>query len=445
MGLLRKWLAEGFEGAPCPFLVKQFASYLAIWQKEAITEQPCAEGGQAPQAREAPDVDDIVGELVQELTDAASGRWLQHCLEGQALELIAEHAAALAPERRLEAYARLLLTLGTCTSDSTPEGSLRVEVLKRCVWVFLGRFPHEAFSLMAGLVRRTLRMAGGAPAEEELPDLGPIGVDAGVRPDDLGVTLICIVNFWAALRERSQHDAAVAVEALSGLEALLGRRFEGQEAPRSVDDFARLTLEVAVLPLLTDSLLSLSVKEPGAALAVLPAVQSSALWRDALSSGSVGRLHLEELEWYLGLCHRHLAWTIACEELAEAKRGFDGDAKAERNRSAARDALLDWARPRLARDDPLLEPRSGMHTSLSDEQWASLRRAAACRCLLLLLSAFEGEGDFDGAMHDLAVAAAQSPWLLKLLQPRQVRAFMRRMARIPATFLGARGAAVLGG
>lgn len=345
------------------------------------------------------------------------------------------------------------MTLGNDEPDTIQEHSLRVEVLRHCTLVYWERFPHEAFTMITVLIRRALHLDEEAAAEEELPDIGAIGVHPATRSPDVTVAVICTVVFWANLRDRLEADTSLAEEALSGLEQLVGRPL-GTDAPQSADEVARLALDIAVVPLLTDALLSLCAKDPVSAIAVMPLLQGSALWRDAASCQSPGKARLDELEWYVGLCQRQEAWAAAHAELKE-QLGAVGlpqvafsyskeCVKADRRRSAAKDALLDWARPCLARDRPLLEPRPGMHTSLSDQQWEHLRQAASCRVLLLLLAVFEGEQDFDGAMHDLSVAAAQSPWLLKLLRPQQVRAFMRRLSLIPMTFGGAMGKAALG-
>jgi len=432
MALLRRWLAEGLDGAPCSFLVKQFASYLAMWQQECVANQAphgpstvldsdvVMSSRSIPQPTpEVPCVDDIVGELVQELVTAASGpMWAEKCLQGQAVELIVQHLTALRPGARLDAYCGLLLLLGARCTEETREGCLRVEVLKRCISAFLQQFPHEGFMLIAVSVRRTLHLDVEdlmAKTSAELPDIGPSGVATEVKPQEIAVALLCVPLFWAALREHAEADTHMAQEALSGLESLLGRQALVEEPLETVDDMLRIGLEFVLLPLLVDALLSLAVRDPEGAARILPQISESPMWRDSLSSGARGHQQLKELSWYLRLCQLH----------SDSTTHAGGTTKV-----AA--ALLAYARPRLARDRTLLEPETGSHTLLPDSWRKDLQRAIACRVLLMLLQAFESEQDFDGAMHDLTVAAAQSPWLLRVLQPNHVRSFLRRLALVPA-------------
>jgi len=431
MALLRRWLAEGLDGAPCSFLVKQFASYFAMWQQECIADQAPQGPSTVPDSDvamasssilqptpEVPCVDDIVGELVQELVTAASGpMWVEKCLQGQAVELIVQHLTALRPEARLDTYCGLLVLLGERCTEETREGCLRVEVLKRCVWAFLQQFPHEGFMLIAVFVRRTLHLDVEdfmAKTSAELPDIGPSGVAAEAKPEEIALALLCVPLFWAALRDHAEADTQMAQGALSGLESLLGRQALAGEPLETIDDMLRIGLERVALPLLVDALLSLAVRDPEGAARILPQISESPMWRDSLSSEAHGHEQLKELSWYLRLCQLH----------GDATTHTSGSPKV-----AA--ALLAYARPRLARDRPLLEPETGSHTLLPDGWRKDLQRAAACRVLLMLLQAFESEQDFDGAMHDLAVAAAQSPWLLRVLQPMHVRSFLRRLALVP--------------
>ena len=98
--LLRSWLRKG-----APFLLKQFASYFALYQREANSM--------------ALEVDDIIWEHVQELILAASGgRWAEQCLHGKAVDIVLEHCAVLRPELRREAFVQLLLRLGSVGTKS---------------------------------------------------------------------------------------------------------------------------------------------------------------------------------------------------------------------------------------------------------------------------------------------------------------------------------------
>jgi hypothetical protein len=180
-------------------------------------------------------------------------------------------------------------------------------------------------------------------------------------------------------------------------------------------------MEVVILPLLLDSLLCLSLKDVDSALVVLPLLQESQLWQDAFSSSGARAEGLAELEWYLGLHQKCREWNDAF-----SKRSTKADVHSEE--STAREALLDWARMRLARDQPLLEPAG--YTTLAGAHWENMRRAVACQVLEVLLSTYEQVCDFDGASHDLAVVVAQSPWMLSLIRPEIVRSFLQRVALI---------------
>ena len=96
--LLRSWLREG-----APFLLKQFASYFALYQREQLPLQ----------------VDDILWEHLSELILAASGaQWAEQCLHGRAVDIVLEHCAVLQPQLRREAFAQLLLRLGSVGTKS---------------------------------------------------------------------------------------------------------------------------------------------------------------------------------------------------------------------------------------------------------------------------------------------------------------------------------------
>lgn len=462
MSLLREWVSNTNDPNGPPFLVKQFSSYFAIWQKESLeavamdTANAMSTDDNATEPRQAAgptmlkvadhldvDLDVMFGDLVQELVLMASGTaWAEQCLKGQALELIAEHAAALRSTARIEAFSELLLCLGQ-SADHSAAAALeslnqiecvadpRVEVLKRCIWVFWSRFPDEIFALITVFVRRALHLDDERSQELELPLVGPAGVREDAQVSDISRVLLCLAIFWIVARDKSQGDVT---DVSRGLHALLGEEVSAADAPTTSTDaerqeFLRASLEV-ILPLLTDTLLCLSVKEPEAALSILPSLQASMLWRDSFSSEARCTVNLNELEWYLGLCHRYTSWSELHLE-AEAQRTAPGPRMAEELRDVARSALLDWARPRLAQQRPLLQALPATLTVLPDSHWEGLRRAVSCRVLTLLVDCFEGELDFEGAMQDLVVAVASSPWLLSMLLPRHTRAFLRRLSSIP--------------
>lgn len=390
-------------------------------------------------------MDDVVRELVGELVAAAAGEWRKQCLEGQAVELIVEHVSAMSLDNRLAAYSALLLQLGPRDGEPTEsraDGLLRLEVLKRCFWVFWGRFPRDVFALLVVLVRRALRLDEVSEEEEELPDVGPTGVRGMVKTTDVTLALQCIAVFWVIARDKFEAGGQQLEEALSGLEAVVGG---GQIArPETSDDLARISLDAIVLPLLGDVLITLCAKDPTVALDELPLVEGSPVWRDAFACESVGSRTLAELEWFLVLCQKHARWVDAreCEEARRTAAGPERRRLLGFGRAAwedegvskttfARDELLDWARPRLAQDRPFLEPSSGTHTTLPEGQWQRLSSTLASRVLFLLLSVFEGPGDFNSALSDLAVAVAHSPWMLQQLAPRHARVFLQRLALLP--------------
>lgn len=457
LAMLRSWLTEdvgawGEPGREVPFLLKQFASYFAIWQRELLEESALQPSDEAEDA-----VDVIVSELVRALVESAAGpSWAEQCLRGHALDLIAEHAAALRPRGRIEAFSTLLLQLGFgagfATSKALPLDKLRAsdarrqtgiesprgQALQRCLWVFWSRFPDEAFALLATTVRRILRVDEPAAQEEEQPDIGFVGLRAAVQVEDLDLGLLLLAAFWVVVREKAAAGEGLGTTAaLEGLQKMLGHEVVDREAaPLSADGFGRLALELVVLPLFADTMLCISVKAPETAATGLREIEATALWRDAMSCGLDRSGALEELQWYLELCHRHEEWSRAKAE-AKLQGGAAGakvgsEASRERRRGVALDALLNWARPRLAADRPLLQPRPEAHTCLPEPHWEAMRRAIACKSILLLMSAFEAEGDFSGAFNDLTVAVAESPWLLSMLSAKHARLFLTRLAKVPS-------------
>eukprot|EP00928_Gymnodinium_smaydae_P019834 TRINITY_DN17638_c0_g3_i1.p1 TRINITY_DN17638_c0_g3~~TRINITY_DN17638_c0_g3_i1.p1 ORF type:complete len:940 (-),score=133.77 TRINITY_DN17638_c0_g3_i1:100-2919(-) len=462
--MLRSWLTHGLDGAPCPFLVKQFASYFAVWHKDnplavaASTE--CDASGtmgtnesSAPQSMELAagstaeevNVDDIVCTMVQDLVTAAAGSCVQQCLEGHALELIAEHVAPLTTENRLQAYARLLLELGKRTrAQRTADDAVaaaREQVLRRSLWVFWGRFPHEAFALVTIFIRHVLRLGDAASKQThgtvKLQADDCMGceeaatfVEGWPRPlsDELEVALECIQQFWVVARDRAEARETV-VKATSGFELLLGSPLQADL--QTIDDFLRAVLEIVVIPLLTDTLLGLAVatSHVDTALSAIVRLKDSLVWRDAFSCRSQCTQTLVELDWYLDVCR--LYRDGLAELNSKRKDSFATLQPQQPQSSAAHGALLESAALRLAQDTPLLEPLRGTHTLLPDGHWRSLQRAATHHVLMMLLDAFRAAGDFEGALFDLAVAVAQSPWMLSVVSAEQVRHFLDGLANIP--------------
>lgn len=477
LAMLREWLDQGIGGTSCPFALKQFASHFAMWQKEVLQERfaaPCSIslGGQvvrglqsAAQSAElgSVNVDDIVRKLIDDLVMAASGAWRMQCLEGQAVELIAEHLSALSTEARLEAFTSLLLRLGPAGSAGTEAAAalvapLRQQVFKHCLWIFWGRFPEDSFALITMLVRRALRLDDACEEEEELPELGCTGVRSSANANDISVAILCTILFWVIVRDKAEAGSGVQ-EAFSGLERIGKSPFSDDARPQGGDEFARIALEAVALPLLVDSLLTLAVKEPERALALmkLECLRQSRLWQDAFNSNCSGAILLKDLEWLLILNDKHSEWVDAHSEqeaqwkvtkprlaagifanscdFARISGWKDPDreewlAKAEQQCSMSRDVVLDWAHPRIASDAPLMSPPRGFHTSIVEGQRRRLCSAVTCRVLLVLLSVFEGAADFEGAMN-LGVTLANSPWMLQVVTPYQARSFLHRLAVLP--------------
>jgi len=92
--------------------------------------------------------------------------------------------------------------------------------------------------------------------------------------------------------------------------------------------------------------------------------------------------------------------------------------------------LVDSVFERLQENAPLFQPEPGMNTTLSQDRWVNMRAALTSAMLLIAIAVFEAVGDFQGAMSDLALRVAQSPWALKLMRPQQVRSFMHHLAFI---------------
>eukprot|EP00927_Polykrikos_kofoidii_P048731 TRINITY_DN42946_c0_g1_i1.p1 TRINITY_DN42946_c0_g1~~TRINITY_DN42946_c0_g1_i1.p1 ORF type:complete len:1046 (-),score=206.37 TRINITY_DN42946_c0_g1_i1:138-3068(-) len=527
LDILRGWLVLGFEGVPCPFLVKQFASYYSTWQQQVRAASadlqkvnPSPSPSLLALAEARLNVDDIVCALVQDLVNAAADMWEKQCLEGYAVELIAEHMQPLSVQQRLEAYSCLLLELGlrcegdrskSVNSGPTQVGgaspSPRLQVLRRCLWVFWERHPREVFALVSVLVRRVIQR-GDSPSnasggDAEVCDDVPIdednieswrrGAPGGVaRPAQLAVAIDCLVAFWVVVRDRTENETISVDEAIMGLEMLLDHPLE--EPPKTRMEFARTVLEMVVLPLVTDTLLCLSAaaamtapggcggssgdgivactrndastKEGSAdgagitggfevALATVSSLRDTSLWYDAFRCEAKCAGALGELDWFLALCKRSEAWNIVRRELATAQKeagatvagvarvggmevlsrvNQEKELELQQRCNIARDALLSWVGLRLSQDQPLLQPSRGMHTLLSEDHWLRLRRMIASSVLLLVLSVFESTQDFDGALRELVVAAAQSPWMLEMAYPCHLRAFVRRLALIPMTY-----------
>jgi len=466
LDLLRRWLTDGFNGGPgltgtdealairdaasCPFVIKQFATHFAMWLKGATADQQATgrEGEAMEQVTPATaslsmDVDDIVHVLVSDLVSAASGAWMEQCIEGQAVELIAEHIAACTPNSRLRTFADFLLQLGNLdgrpmAGDRGLDQTLQAKVLERCFWVFWGRFPEEVFALLEVLVRRVLRVqrqaaaatpGGAAEPEEELPDAEVSEMSSSCKPAELNVTLRCMMAFWVVLRDKVADSIGVN-EAFSGLELFAGGPLE-VESERTPDDLMRIALELVVLPFMIDTLFGLAVEEAESAVDCFKALEHSQLWTDAISSEifAVGSTEsLADLVWYLRLCERHASWEAASSSAGSSNAASE----AQRRCRTSRNELLEHALPRLSQDAPLLSPsKPGLFTMLGPDRREQMRRQLTSRVLLLLLSIFEFAGDFKGAMHDLAVAVAQSPWMLSLLSPPLVRDFLHRLSLIP--------------
>lgn len=425
LDMLRRWLSHGLDGKSCPFLVKQFAAHFAIWHKEVSGTEDGA--GLAFQLAATSDVDDIVHHHVSELISTAARTHVE-CL-GRSVEFIAEHTSVLTVERRLSSFVELLFGLGRTdvkATDTPGDGErkfqLRQEALKRSLWVFWGRFPENAFALIATMVRHVLRLSE-VSSQDELPDVGAIGVNTGVSTSELEVALQCIVLFWDVVRHKVREDSGTAVQALEGLVDLLGEPVT--QAPETHRDVEHFVLKLFIHPLLTDALLSLLVKDPESAHAMLLHLKASDLWQytfDSVDFKESARL-LEEVGWYFALFDMH-----AAAGLANAR---EVNVSGEADRCVARGSLLDWAIGRMERDRPLFQLEQFACTLLSEELWDNLRSTIACRVLFLLLGVFEQDGDFDGSMEVLAVAVANSPWVLKALKPKHVRTFLSRLALIP--------------
>lgn len=332
---------------------------------------------------------------------------------------------------------------------SAPETALRFEALTRCFMVFWEAFPHEAMQLLTVIVRRALRLA---VREEDMPDDSFTGVRAGVEPQTARAALLCLVSSWVVIRDKAEdkaEDGEDLEDVFEGMRFLLGGD-EGLQMPAPGIDYARFALEHVVLPLFADTFLCLCVLDETMAVDLLPTLKESSLWRDAMSCEATCAAQLQEVRWYLDLHKKHRSWNAAFDGVLAAKASaaaappqqrwaaVPGDmplppqvSEALRVCSSAQDDLFDWARKRMAIADALLAVAPDTLTALTDVQWQALRRSVASRVMLLMLSVFERARDFDGGMFDLAVAVAQSPWLLQLIRPCDARAFLYRLSLIP--------------
>merc|ERR1712151_70870 len=106
--------------------------------------------------------------------------------------------------------------------------------------IFSGRFPHEAFRLIAVLVRKSLHFDDPDAAEEESEDVGLSGVRAIATPADLSLTLLSIMSFWDIFTDNAL-PTDILTEMLVGLEQLLGTSLEANF--RTID-YRRVVLEL---------------------------------------------------------------------------------------------------------------------------------------------------------------------------------------------------------
>eukprot|EP00435_Cladocopium_sp_Y103_P070262 s1508_g34.t3 len=243
LDLLRSWL----QGGRAPFLVKQFASYFALWQKEMLQVPRRISEMQERQDARDPQVDDIIWEHVQELILAASGpHWQEQCLHGKAVEIILEHCAVLQPELRREAFAELLLRVGSVGADASVacavalargEFTAQAQVMKRCFAVFWSRFPFEVFAAMAGLVHRVLKLDDQSTSEALLDGV-PAGVQENAHAEDMVHLILCLLVFWTIARDKASEGESVE-QAQEGLKALAG---QDMQAPGLLEILAGLWL-----------------------------------------------------------------------------------------------------------------------------------------------------------------------------------------------------------
>jgi len=346
---------------------------------------------------------------LRELVSEASGSWVDKCLNGDSIEYIAEHLDCLQPQGRLDSFASLLLELGNQTQVVAFEEQGQT-LLSKAIGNFWNRFPEEVFTLLHTVVRRSV---------------GGTGMSTEAHAAHMVLAIRCVTALW----EEARRLAGGGQEEFEHLQkAFLGLPPIQSKVPSDFDELdslglVKLALKALVLPLMYETLLCLSVKDADTALEILPKLQASQLWVDAFSSAHEHAAPLKDLDWYLELQFRNHKWLDAF-----SRCGVRVDQQSDE--SLARDEMLEWARMRLSRDEPLLELVQSKKIC-DDAQWEEMRRTLAYRVLELLLSAFEQACDFDGATHDLAVVVAQSPWMLQLVSPPLLRSFLQRIALIP--------------
>jgi len=432
LAMLSEWVTKGFNRGECPHLVKEFASYFAIWQTDLLEVAGTLSNSGSSH------LDAIVRVYVEELISAASESWVSQCIDGHAVELIASHVGSLGVESRLDSFVRLLLRLGHHHDDSGQAMEQRQLLLRKSFLIFWSHHPDEALALITVLVKRTLAMP-------ETSDGSTI-----LKAGELYLAMECVVEFWVALRDQVTDQSSIDA-AIDGFEKLgLGQPCAAHE---SHDHFARAALETVIVPLLTDTLMGLISLPSGddflqPCVGALPLLQQSNLMNDIDSTGIPGSETLDELVWYLSLCEQYHGWDIERRKFDVALRTptlpptFAGVAtaveerllSARQRRDTAHDKLIGHASRRLAQDRALLEPRQGMHSLLIDH-WRPLQKVVASHVLSLLVTVFEETRNFEGAMYDLVVAVAQSPWMLELASSSDVRRFLQRLSRIPTLML----------
>jgi len=268
--------------------------------------------------------------------------------------------------------------------------------------------------LLAVLVKRVIH--ADEPAENPM-------LEAVLSPDELVLTLQCITAAWIVVRSLPE-DSNEVEQSLQGLEAVVEGQLPGIA---STGDFCNFVMDRVALPLMVDVLMTLLVRAPNLAVVSMEELQQTSLWHDAHNTQPRCWVYLLELQWFAQLHKLHAAWQASV-------RAVTGDSALEEQRlvCVAKDAVLGCARDRLKKERPLLEPQSAACTALPAARWQRLRQMLVEQCLELLLAVYRYDCDFDGAVCDLAVLVAESPWVLKLLQPTSVRNFLLNIARLPA-------------
>mmetsp|Transcript_28206 Transcript_28206/g.61286 ORF Transcript_28206/g.61286 Transcript_28206/m.61286 type:complete len:1033 (+) Transcript_28206:163-3261(+) len=438
------------------------------------------------------DVDRIVGEHVRQMVASGEGQWCKQILDDSLEGYILCHLQPLSAQCRCNSFAALLLRLAMRTEQDPLR--YKIQAMRKCWWSFWENYPADIPMLVIMLTQRVLRNGGPAEGEQQelnLMNVGLCGVNETACRAELSLGVLALIAFWEVARDALIHGN-LARETIKGLEAVLQtpdmqdphlgeaatnlwsivvtkailenvqRLLEVLQRETYLDDAtnfetARKMLNILVLPCVCEMLAAVSTKDPERGAQLAAVVKGSLLGEDAEVLISPVAQLLKDLIWFAELVNAQCAWSEAKEfdkasrpiaagfgtgaqllaDLQETTQRVDVTATAyqTQERSKKRSELLSVAVRRLKQDKSFLS-REDDHLELVPHtipasKWERMRSALCCRVMLMMLSVFEAESDFEGAMQQLLRDISGSPWMLQVLEPHHVRALLGRLSVVP--------------